>query len=55
MAKMQAVSGVRSISHKDARVMFFDPNQALKSMNTPLASAGQSIQSLLQAYRRYWI
>jgi hypothetical protein len=55
MARIQAVSGVRSISHKDARVMFFDPNAALKFLGAPLTAAVGSVQSLLQAYRRYWV
>jgi hypothetical protein len=55
LARMQATAGVRSISHREARVMFFDPNAALKFMTTPLTGAGQGVDSLLTAFRRYWV
>jgi len=47
-------SGIRSITHKDARVMFFDPNVMLKQVGaTPLSSAGQTIKDLLYHYMRF--
>jgi hypothetical protein len=56
-AQQQATSGVRSISHKDARVMFFDPNQALRATSggTALTATGQSVESLLYHYTRFWV
>ena len=52
----QATSGIRSISHKDARVMFFDPNVLIKAIgSTPLATAGQTVKDLLYHYMRIWV
>lgn len=52
----QATSGIRSISHKDARVMFFDPNALLKQAGaTPLASVGATVKDLLYHYMRFWV
>ena len=55
IARMQATAGVRSISHREARVMFFDPNAALKVLSTPAAGAGQGVDSLLLPYKRFWV
>lgn len=44
-------TGVRSISHKDARVMYFDPNA--KGAHPGIAIGGDTIQNLLQAYMRF--
>jgi Phage gp6-like head-tail connector protein len=52
----QLTSGIRSISHKDARVMFFDPNVLMKQTgSTPLATAGQTVKDLLYHYMRFWV
>jgi hypothetical protein len=52
----QATSGIRSISHKEARVMFFDPNVMLKQTgSTPLATAGQTVKDMLYHYMRFWV
>ena len=52
----QATAGIRSISHKEARVMFFDPNVMLKQTgSTPLATAGQTVKDLLYHYMRFWV
>jgi hypothetical protein len=46
-------TGVRSISHKDARVMYFDPNAAVsKGAKGPLIG-GDTITALLSAYMRF--
>ena len=54
-AQQQAAAGVRSISHKDARVMFFDPNLALKQMasGSALTGAGKTVDNLLHHYTRF--
>src|SRR5580765_78311 len=52
----QLTSGIRSISHKDARVMFFDPNVLMKQQgSTPLATAGQTVKDMLYHYMRFWV
>lgn len=49
----QATSGIRSLSHKEARVMFFDP-AASQSKQTSSTSSGfnPAVQSLLMSYVR---
>jgi hypothetical protein len=52
-----SVSGVRMLSHKSARVMFYDPNRATASkagmaMGSP---AQQAARALLSNYTRYWV
>jgi len=52
----QLTSGIRSLSHRDARVMFFDPNVLLKTVGaTPFAAAGQAVKDLLYHYMRFWV
>ena len=47
-------TGVRSISHKDARVMYFDPNAAAsKGGGKGPIIGGDTIAALLSAYMRY--
>jgi hypothetical protein len=51
LAMRMQTSGIRSISHKDARVMFYDPLQMLKGLGS--AAAGRSaVDSLLMHYVR---
>ena len=48
-------TGVRSISHKDARVMYFDPNAAASKGgggHSPLSIAGDAVTALLYHYMR---
>jgi hypothetical protein len=48
------MSGVRSISHKDARVMFFDPLGSSKTgSHSPLAVVGDTVTALLYHYMRF--
>ena len=52
----QLTTGIRSISHREARVMFFDPNILLKQLgSTPFAAAGQAVKDLLYHYMRFWV
>jgi hypothetical protein len=54
-ARQQAVAGMRSLSHKEARVMFFDPNAALIKTGSPIATAAQTIEPMLRPFRRFWV
>lgn len=48
-------SSIRSVSHKESRVMFFDPNTALKSLSggsSGASPAQRAIDSLLAHYMR---
>jgi hypothetical protein len=49
-------SGVRSISHRESRVQFFDVNQAVAKMGGagPLAMASEMVNALLSAYIRFY-
>ncbi|HEV8466013.1 MAG TPA: hypothetical protein VGQ63_13555 [Pseudolabrys sp.] len=47
-------SGIRSISHRESRVMFFDALAGgVKSANSPLAVAGETVDALLYHYMRF--
>lgn len=50
-------AGVRSISHRESRVQFFDVNQALQKMGGPgpLGMAAGMVEPLLSAYMRYYV
>jgi hypothetical protein len=50
-------SGVRSISHRESRVQFFDVNAAMAKMggNTPMGFASEMINSLLYKYTRIYV
>ncbi|MCP3475140.1 hypothetical protein NLM33_32980 [Bradyrhizobium sp. CCGUVB1N3] len=49
-------SGVRSISHRESRVQFFDINQAVAKMGGagPLAMANEMVSGLLYKYTRFY-
>jgi Phage gp6-like head-tail connector protein len=49
-------SGIRSISHRESRVMFFDATQGTRSSgagSSPIATAGDTVKSLLYHYMRF--
>jgi hypothetical protein len=51
-----SVSGVRMLSHKSARVMFYDPNRATAGRGLAMGSqAQQTARSLLSNYTRFWV
>jgi len=55
-AMRQAVAGIRSISHKEARVMYFDPAAALgRGPATPFGAITEAIQGLLIDYMRIYV
>jgi hypothetical protein len=54
-AQQEATAGIRSISHKDSRVMFFDPNKTSSGGSTSNGSGGEAIRAvhaLLYHYSR---
>lgn len=55
LAHQAAVAGVRQLSHKDSRVMFFDVNAAIAKQSTAGKSAGrQMAENLCRQYTRIW-
>ena len=50
-------AGVRSISHRESRVQFFDVNQALAKVGAPgpVGMAAGMIEPLLSAYTRFYV
>ena len=53
MMMLQAqTAGIRSISHRDARVMFFDPNTLLAKTMGKGAQMPQTVQTLLSQFTR---
>lgn len=53
----QATSGIRSLTHKDARVMFFDVNAAMAKMGgtTGPFFINDGMKALLYHYMRFWV
>lgn len=56
-AAQEATAGIRSISHKDSRVMFFDPNQSGGSSASSGGGSGveavRAVHALLYHYSRF--
>jgi len=51
-AQRQATSGIRSLSHKEARVMFFDPAQQLRAQGGGGNQTMNAVSALLSHYTR---
>lgn len=53
----QLTSGIRSISHRESRVQFFDVNAAAAKLggSTPIAAAGDTVDALLYHYIRFYV
>ena len=52
----ESVEGIRSISHKESRVMFFDPNQTKTTSAAMSGSSGiPQVDALLSRYCRDWM
>ena len=54
----QLTSGVRSISHRESRVQFFDVNSSLARMqggSGPMAYANSLVTPFLSAYMRHYV
>jgi hypothetical protein len=58
MQEREVTSGIRSISHRETRVQFFDVNAALAKQGgggTPLGVAGETVKALLYHYIRFYV
>lgn len=55
MKSREMTAGVRSISHRESRVQFFDVNAAMAKQGggTPLSTAGATVTALLYHYIRF--
>jgi hypothetical protein len=53
----ELTSGIRSISHRESRVMFFDVNQAMAKggASGPLGAAADTVNALLYHYMRFYV
>jgi hypothetical protein len=55
MRMVQAqVAGIRQVSHREARVTFFDPNAVLLRLGGKSPST-QAVENLLRQYTRFWV
>jgi hypothetical protein len=55
-AKQAAVAGIRQLTHKESRVVFFDPNAVLvKQAGGAGSPQHQAIEALLKQYTRFWV
>jgi hypothetical protein len=55
MRMVQAqVAGIRQVSHREARVTFFDPNAVLLRLGGKSPSM-QAVEALLHQYTRFWV
>jgi len=48
------VAGIRQVSHREARVTFFDPNAVLLRLGGKSPSM-QAVEALLAQYTRFWV
>jgi gp6-like head-tail connector protein len=55
MQAREMTAGIRSISHRESRVQFFDVNAAMAKMggSSPLSMASQTVDALLYHYIRF--
>ena len=57
-ARMNATSGIRSITHRESRLQFFDPQQVLGGKSgsvAPLQAATETVNALLYKYMRFYV
>ena len=50
-----AMSGIKSIMHRESRVQFMDPNTSGKGAAGSLAQAGETVNALLYKYMRFYV
>lgn len=50
-----AMSGIKSITHRESRVQFMDPNTSAKGAAGSLAQAGDTVNALLYKYMRFYV
>jgi hypothetical protein len=48
-------AGIRQVTHKESRVVFFDPNAVLVKTVGAKSPGLQAIESLLKQYMRFWV
>ncbi len=54
--RLNATSGIRSISHRESRVQFFDMQQMTGTKGTgPIAGASDTVNALLYKYMRFYV
>lgn len=54
-ARQAEVAGIRQVTHKDSRVVFFDPNAILLKSLGAKSPAMQAVDALLKHYIRFWV
>jgi hypothetical protein len=57
-ARINAASGIRSITHRESRLQFFDPQQVLGGKGgtaAPLQAATDTVNALLYKYMRFYV
>jgi hypothetical protein len=55
-AQQQAVAGIRQLTHKQSRIMFFDVNAAIAKQSGGTKTTSRTIvESLCRQYMRIWI
>ena len=50
-----AMSGIKSITHRESRVQFMDPASSSKGGGGALAQAGETVNALLYKYMRFYV
>lgn len=56
MRNQQAqVAGIRQVTHKSSRIVFFDPNAVLVKTVGAKSPGMQAAESLLKQYMRFWV
>jgi hypothetical protein len=51
----QQVAGIRQITHKSSRIVFFDPNASAAKQSGSKSPGVQAAEALLKQYMRLWI
>jgi hypothetical protein len=53
--RQSETAGIRQVTHKDSRVVFFDPNAVLVKTAGAKSQGLQAIEALLKQYTRFWV
>ena len=55
--RLNATSGIKSISHRESRVQFFDVQQmtGARAAAGPLGAAADTVNALLYKYMRFYV
>jgi len=54
-SRQAETAGIRQVTHKESRVVFFDPNAVLVKTIGAKSPGLQAIESLLKQYMRFWV